>query len=157
MLANSSGASFEGAPSEKGENEGGPKYPPMPTPYCQSGQGRGCRVVGELETLSEEKGTNAGPHHSVRDFATVGGQGGPIVHVVPAHPCRLLPDQPHESALFQARLTQTARTVTPRQGSPSRPPFKPPPGHPLRPRALVLIPVWTRHASRGRSRQNSHP
>jgi hypothetical protein len=76
------------------------------------------------------------------------GQGGPIIHIVPAHLCRLLPDQPHKSALFQAQLTQTARTVTPRQGAY--------PG-PLQPRALVLIPVWTRHASRGAARQNSHP
>jgi hypothetical protein len=72
MLANLSGAPFETNPLKKRESEyRGPISPHFDT-LLRSRPGQRLSRYRRTETLSEKKTIDMRPHHSVRDFATVG-------------------------------------------------------------------------------------
>jgi hypothetical protein len=77
------------------------------------------------------------------------GSGRPNSSCSSANPRRLLPDQLHRTALFSSAYSDGS------YGNASRGELILAP-LPLQPRALVLILGWTRNASRGAARQNSH-
>jgi hypothetical protein len=121
----------------------GAQYHPMPTLCCGAGQDRGS-LRGENDQCATPPLCQGLRHRR--------GQCEPIVHIVQltlAGCCQTSCMKLHCST----RVTRTARTVTPCEGAHSGPSSL---SGPVLPRALVLIPGWTRNASRGTARQNSH-
>jgi hypothetical protein len=108
--------------------------------------------MGELRLFQRRKRLMCGPT-TLSGTLLRSGSGRPNSSRSSANPRRLLPDQLYRTALFSSAYSDGSYGNASR-GELILAPLGP--SRPLQPRALVLILGWTRNASRGAARQNSH-